>query len=256
MIDPATLAEKLRPPRPLERVGNALMAPPLGASTTAWLAWWDGTSASLDTCIAWAATCGATRLTFGGPPGNYVLSGCDASDNARLEVLDAHGFAPTARHFDLVVRNPEASLDARVARCDEELATRTIAWARTHFAEAWGFEAERAATHRGLFASFDESGAPLGFAAHSGNLAHLGTFGPIGVAPAARGSGLGRALALAVLDDLRRRGFTRCTVPWVDADTVAFYRSFVQIEAQTERVMLQRTIVSTGSRGARSEMLR
>lgn len=243
MIDAETLAEKLRPPRPLTRVGGSLMAGPAPGSRTAWLAWWDGSPASLEEIVEQARAEGATRLTAGGPPGNYVDSGVDADD---VERFVAVGFTARGAHVDLrvetavTVRSVEGV--AMVRGGDDTLR----ALVDERFGVAWAWEAERAHAHGGLFGARSTDGAWLGFAAHSGNLAHRGTFGPLGVFSDARGKGLGAALATVVLDDLRVRGFDAVTVPWVARETAAFYERLGRVTARRERVVMTRDLVSTG----------
>ena len=204
-MDPAALAEKLLPPRPLHRLGDALVAPPLPGSTTAWIAACPLDAAAIDACVAWAWSTGASRVAYGGPPGNYLVSGCDGGDVERLEALARAGFVEHGRHVDL-----DVILAGGMVRKSD--------------------------------------GGIVGVAAHSGNLAHLGTFGPVGVVDAARGSGLGRALSSHVFADLHHRGFATATVPWVENATVAFYASFVPVLGRTERIALRRVRQSGSSR--------
>ncbi|MDB4931024.1 MAG: hypothetical protein JWM10_3508 [Myxococcaceae bacterium] len=244
LIDAATLAEKLAEPRALTAVGASLVAAPAPGSTTAWLAWWSGADDELAEVVAQARDWGAARLVAGGPPGNYVESGVDAGDAARVAALRAAGFATTGEHLDLRVCTevaPVTVAGVSVARCAENLDAVAAA-----FGAGWAWEAARARGHGGLFAAHADEGAWLGFGAHSGNLAHRGTFGPIGVLPAARGRGVGAALATAVFADLRARGFAEATVPWVAEATAAFYAGLVTIAARTRRLTMALRL-STGS---------
>lgn len=238
MIDAETLAEKLRPPRALTLVDGALMAGPAEGSRTAWLAWWDGGSASLEVVIERARALGATRLTAGGPPGNYIDSGVDARDVGRFE---AAGFTARGTHLDLRVETavaPRSVAGVEVVRGSPEV----IEAVGERFGQPWAWEATRALSHGGLFAARSSDGAWLGFAAHSGNLAHRGTFGPIGVFSEARGSGLGAALATAVLADMHARGFREATVPWVATETAAFYGRLTVVVSRRERVAMARDL--------------
>lgn len=246
LIDAPTLAEKLRAPRALTALGASLFAEPAEGSTTAWLAWWSGAAGELAEAIERARSAGATRLSAGGPPGNYVESGVDASDADRVAALAAAGFTIRGEHLDLRVGTevaPRPALEATVARTADDLGP-LIAPA---FGLAWAWEAERARSHRGLFMARSIEGDWLGFAAHSGNLCHRGTFGPIGVLPLARGRGVGAALATSVFADLHERGFDEATVPWVAAETVAFYESLVAIRGRTRRLAMTLTLSGRGS---------
>ncbi len=246
LIDAPTRAEKLLPPRALTAVGESLFAGPAEGSKTAWLAWWSGAHEELAEVIARAREAGAARLCAGGPPGNYVESGVDASDAHRVAALGAAGFTTRGEHVDLRVRTAVAArlaTGAIVARTGDDLGG-VIGAA---FGAAWAWEAERARSHQGLFGAYSDDGCWLGFAAHSGNLAHRGTFGPIGVLPSARGRGVGVALATAVLADLQACGYDEATVPWVAAETVAFYGSMVTITARTRRLAMTLELTGTGS---------
>ncbi len=234
----ALLTEKLAPPRALSRVEGALYGAPLAGSRRAWLAWLDAPcdARALDAVTARARGDGATSLTYGGPPGNYLVSGLDARDADSLTWLTERGFREHGRHFDLVC---EVRVESSARESLERAADAPFEWIASNFATAWAMEATRAASHGGLFLARAEDGSPVGFGAHSGNRAMDGTFGPIGVLESARGTGLGRMLARAVFDDLAERGFRSVTVPWVEARTVAFYERLVRVRERVERVELR-----------------
>ncbi len=247
VLDPAILDEKLRPPRALTRAGKLLLGPPRPPSRRAWLAWLgaDARDAdamdAVDRALALARAVDATTLAVGGPPGNYVLSGVDAADAAGCSLYERAGFTARGTHCDLVVRAAASEPSPGVTRCvhpDDEV----LGWIATNFAPAWSEEAERALYHGGLFVARDGHGRLAGFVAHSGNNAAWGTFGPVGVAPDARGAGLGRALTRTALGDLAARGFERVTVPWVDIATVPFYAGIAPVLARTERVIYARDL--------------
>lgn len=258
-LTPAELAEKLAPPRPLVTLGDGLYGPPRPGSQRAWAAWvWvaperrrrgHGT-ATVKAMIDAATADGARSLTLGGPPGNYVESGLDADDAALRRWASKMGFVEDGAHVDLIVTTRRARREERVSRCAPAEVEAVRGWIARTFSEAWAMEAERAASHEGLFIA-RTSGEPVGFAAHSGNLAARGTFGPIGVSSASRGGGLGRALAETVLDDLRARGFDRVVVPWVAPDTARFYATFCEVTERrprvTMRLMLNEARPRTGS---------
>lgn len=231
-LSPEAWREKLSPPRPLERVAGGLYARPLEGARTAWIAWLpDDSEAALDVIISRAKADGARALAVGGPPGNYVASGVDAADAELCASLEARGFSSRSRHLDLVVATGGHGADPRVVRSDDAA---FVARVGASFAAAWAMEATRALTHGGLFVA-TRGGAFLGFACHSGNRAWSSTFGPIGVAPEARGGGLGRALASTALADLAARGHGEALVPWVDVETARFYESFCEVLSRSWR---------------------
>ncbi|MFO0648120.1 MAG: GNAT family N-acetyltransferase [Polyangiales bacterium] len=226
------LREKLAPPRPLERIADALYARPLAGSRIAWIAWLpDGLDRALDALVARAKVDGARTLAVGGPPGNYLASGVDLDDTELCKCLESRGFVASNRHLDLVVSTAGHALDARVARTDDD---DVIARIGASFTSTWAMEAERARSHGGLFVARRGEDL-LGFACHSGNRAWASNFGPIGVAPEARGGGLGRALASTVLCDLAARGHADALVPWVDGETARFYASFCVVLSRAWR---------------------
>jgi GNAT superfamily N-acetyltransferase len=86
----------------------------------------------------------------------------------------------------------------------------------------------------------DRGSEIVAFAAHSGNNAGLGTFGPMGTAPAHRGHGLGARLFERCLVDLARKGFVRAVIPWVGP--VAFYERTVAASISRTFVRLERRL--------------
>jgi GNAT superfamily N-acetyltransferase len=242
-LSPQCLAEKLAPPRPLVRVAGALYAPPLPGKGSAWLAWPGSlTKRMLDRVEARARRDGAKTLTVGGPPGNYVTTGIDPQlDPEACAFFEAHGYERVSTHLDLVVRTRKHTIDAAAERCTSGDAV--LPWIAEHFAAAWAMEAERALGGGGLFVLRGAGGGLVGFAAHSGNRAWEGRFGPVGVVPEARGAGAGRRLSATVLADLAARGHAKAVVPWVDAATAKFYRRFCEVVRKTEIVTLRRTLV-------------
>lgn len=231
-LTPEALAEKLSPPRALERVAGALYAPPLSGGSTAWAAWLPTPfEEALDALIERARRDGATTLAAGGPPGNYLATGVDEGDRELCEALESKGFVVKSRHLDLDVATRGQSVDARVTRSHDAAVIDLVA---RSFSTSWSMEAARALPRGGLFIARGDGGFD-GFACHSGNAAWASSFGPIGVTPHARGAGLGRALASTVLADLAARGFDAARVPWVDGETARFYESFCEVLSRAWR---------------------
>lgn len=83
------------------------------------------------------------------------------------------------------------------------------AWIGRHFSPAWASEARAALANRPLTLFIATHGAPtelLGFCAYDATA--RGFVGPIGVLHAARRSGIGAALLLACLHDMRAMGYS------------------------------------------------
>jgi predicted N-acetyltransferase YhbS len=223
--DPAELQERRSPPRALTRVGAALYGPPL---RPAGRAWWAGAAPGADLLATGRAVLDAARadgagaVTVSGPPGNYRVSGVSPEEVPLRTALQTLGFKLQGVHHDLVVTAsapPTGDVREGLGRCPATF----LPWVEAHFGLPWRWEAERAMVHHGLFIEEDEHGW-AGFACHSGNNVARGTFGPLGVLPSHRGTGLGARLTRRALAQLHARGFARVTIPWVAPQTVGFYR--------------------------------
>ncbi|GIL11355.1 MAG: N-acetyltransferase [Chloroflexota bacterium] len=80
------------------------------------------------------------------------------------------------------------------------------AWVRLHFSEAWASECDVAMSHHPVSCFVaTENNHLLGFACYDATI--KGFFGPTGVSEAARGRGIGRALLMACLHDMRAQGY-------------------------------------------------
>ncbi len=84
--------------------------------------------------------------------------------------------------------------------------SQTVAWVRQTFSENWASETDVAFGHQPIscFVAVQD-GRILGFACHDATYRNF--FGPTGVAPAERNSGVGTALLFACLEDMRHQGF-------------------------------------------------
>ena len=86
-------------------------------------------------------------------------------------------------------------------------------WVREHFSEGWVSEitASLARMPVSCFVA-TEQGQLLGFACYDS--VAKGIFGPTGVSDAARGKGVGAALLLACLHDMRAQGYAYAVIGW------------------------------------------
>ncbi|MEZ4393388.1 MAG: GNAT family N-acetyltransferase [Polyangiales bacterium] len=232
--------EKLAPPRPLVEIPGGLYGPPRSPAGPAWLAWvFDDPEAVVEDAARRATRDGAGRLLLGGPPGNYVVSGVDDAHRPRFCEL---GFTSIAEHLDLVVDPRVEGGCPGIEAVDDEAAL--CAWVGSRFGAAWSEECARAG-RGGLFVA-RVGGEVVGFSAAGGNNAALGTFGPVGVIPEARGRGLGAALTRAAMRALAAQGFQEVTVPWVSPQTAAFYQGLATVLRSRRRATLARPL-RTGS---------
>jgi ribosomal protein S18 acetylase RimI-like enzyme len=87
-------------------------------------------------------------------------------------------------------------------------------WIESHFGRAWSSEASAALSNRPvtLFIA-QQHNALLGFCCYDATA--RGFVGPIGVIESARGRGIGAALLLACLHDMRTMGYGYAIAGWV-----------------------------------------
>lgn len=162
---------------------------------------------------------GATRTLD--LPGNYLAPGIDVRNADTIGWLERRGWTQHGLNTNLLIQvrdNPRVRIapprdDYEIFRAGPEDARSLIPAIATEFGGAWPFEVERALAGGGVHvARLGEAWA--GFAAHDGNNAGLGWFGPAGTWPAHRGKKLGEALLLACLVDVAVHHEV-CEVAWI-----------------------------------------
>ena len=95
-----------------------------------------------------------------------------------------------------------------------------LAWVREELdSAAWVSECEKAILQGTCFIAA-AAGKILGFACYDATA--LDYFGPIGIAPSSRGTGIGRALLLRTLHAMREKGYAYAIIGWV-GDAAGFY---------------------------------
>lgn len=177
-------------------------------------------------------TSAPTRLRILDQPGNYLAPGVDERNTDLIDWLVKRGFERGTELRENVLLNvrgnpkvtgerlarsiasaAEHGYEVRRARVDESDALADAI--RVEFGGAWPFEISRALAHdpAGVHVAIKE-GAYCAFAAHDGNNAGLGWFGPTGTWPAHRGQGLGEATLLACLLDVAAE-HAQCEVAWI-----------------------------------------
>lgn len=131
--------------------------------------------------------------------------------------LDA-GFGASAAPAGIEIEAP--------ASADE----RTLAWIDDLFGGSWSGEAAlgtNVVARRGGapagFATFDAQGLRFAWLRGVARERDVGLFGPFGVAPAERKSGLGIALLHRALAGLRERGYARALIPAVGGERLVRY---------------------------------
>jgi len=183
----------------------------------------------LGTMTARMLDSGRHSCLFGSEAGNYFTPGVPLSIQPAVAFAERSGFTSLSETINMRVSlqsNPkldEKFVDRKIVierASDPDL---LLAFVESTFGSIWRFEVSRAleATPATVFVAIRKT-AIVGFSAHEANNRGLGTFGPAGVAPAARGQGIGRLLLLASLGDLRELGYDSAIIPWTDS--VAFYQ--------------------------------
>jgi GNAT superfamily N-acetyltransferase len=153
-------------------------------------------------------------------PGNYLSPGLDRGYTEARAFFERRGFRVAGEVENLrasVAANPlisearAAELRQRAARHGYEVRraaeherVQLSEWIARAFAPVWAFEVGRAldGPRRAVHVAWHD-GVPVAFAAADGNNRGLGWFGPAGTDPAHRGRGLGEALLIACLLDVR-----------------------------------------------------
>jgi len=101
---------------------------------------------------------------------------------------------------------------------------RVLKWIGEHFNDYWVNEADVAfATHPTTIMLAHQGDQLLGFSCH--DTTHKGFFGPTGVDEAARGKGVGTALLLMSLHEMRNAGYMYGIIGW--AGPTAYYEKVV-----------------------------
>ena len=155
--------------------------------------------------------------------GNYFTPGVVERDAATIAFLRSRGYEEKATTHNLLAETrPAAGTPARRPAHGE--AERVLTFIEREFGRIWRFEAAKAFDSEVPQIFITGDGTEItGFAVHDVNNRGLGFFGPTGVAASMRGRGLGCALLLASLADLRRLGYAQAVIPWTDA--LRFYRN-------------------------------
>jgi len=97
-------------------------------------------------------------------------------------------------------------------------------WVRENFSDAWASEADMAMSNRPVTCFIAcQRQTPIGFACYDATA--LGFYGPGGVAERYRGKGIGKALLLACLLDMKLKGYGYAIIG--DVGPAEFYRKTV-----------------------------
>ena len=167
---------------------------------------------------------------------------------AAVAFAERSGFAPLLETVNLrapLVSNSlldelaPAGQNVSIERASEPEAL--LAFVESTFGSIWRFEVSRAmeANPATAFVALRDREI-LGFSAHEANNRGLGTFGPTGVAPSARGQGIGRRLLLESLRDLRELGYESAIIPWTDS--VEFYQRSCGAKVEETYALMRKSL--------------
>lgn len=175
----------------------------------------------LDHCIAEIAK-SHSRITVAAAAGNYLVPGIPRRDEKSVHFFTARGFEKTGATNDMEVAVATAERPQSHPQVHVELVSALDESQRkfitTEFGRSIAWEIEQGALgERSLVRMAVSHGVNLGFTACEINNAGLGTFGPQGVASAARGKGIGALLLRHSLADLREMGYSKARIPWVSS---------------------------------------
>jgi GNAT superfamily N-acetyltransferase len=102
--------------------------------------------------------------------------------------------------------------------------TRSVQWVRENFGEAWASEMDMAFSRSPVSCYIAQQDQKIvGFACY--DAAALGYFGPTGVADAFRGKGIGKALLMVCLLEMKIKGYGYAIIGW--AGPQEFYEKAV-----------------------------
>jgi mycothiol synthase len=170
---------------------------------------------------------GAAYVRIYDVPLNYLVPGVDPRYTEAVCFAQKHGFARTGEAVNMDVDLHYS--DWNTANEVKELRHKGIDIRRLktkdlpqliQFISAewalWEHELRVAAKNDppSLFLALQDKKI-VAFAAYDGNNTGTGWFGPMGTDPAQRGSGLGRILLFNCLEEMRKQGLQRATIPWV-----------------------------------------
>lgn len=194
---------------------------------------------------------GMTRSDLGGSIGHF-LPGPPSDDARALRFWTRHGYRPSRDVYDLrrsfADWTSPAPPDAiqrdgwRIAPGQPGQEDAILAFLSQHFPGRWRYHIAdtfaRGGSAEDVIVLFDPAGEVAGFLASWRPESALlgpglhwfpalgprpGGIGPLGIAPSARGQGLGLALVATATTILRERGVEDCVIDWVGDHLIDFY---------------------------------
>ena len=211
-------------------------------------------SALLAAAEAEARSQGAARLGCLDEAGNYLAPGIDARNAETIAWLERRGFVRGELRTNLLVDvrgNPKVTT-ARLAACVAASLAKGYAITKAtgaqpallaaiadEFGGAWPFEVQRALACGGVWIARRDDEI-CAFAAHDGNNAGLGWFGPAGTWEAHRGQGLGEACLLGCLLEVATE-HAQCEIAWIGPE--AFYENSAGVAGRRTFIPMRKDLV-------------
>lgn len=171
------------------------------------------------------------RVCEGAP--NYFMPGLDPRYTSALLFFDKRGYQKFDETYNLTADlcdiEPDEELERKlladfsimVRRASRHDRDAILDFISSEF-HGWEGEVQIALENEPPTIFIAElNGRVVGFSAHECNNMGTGWFGPMGTSKTLRGKGIGRALLLRSLEDLKRMGFKQAIIPWVGP--VKFY---------------------------------
>ncbi len=177
---------------------------------------------------------GAERVRILNCSPYYFTPGLDPRYTEAFCFLQSHGYTAeryvhnmevdlTADDFDTAqVESKLAKRGFTIRRLEHEEEQTFYEWMLGTWSQNWTTEACNSLKNTPVttFIALDSDGNICGFATYDVTM-FRGGFGPTGVEERLRGLGIGKALFLRCLQDMKTRGYPRCEIAWVGP--ISFY---------------------------------
>ncbi|MGC9342909.1 MAG: GNAT family N-acetyltransferase [Bacteroidales bacterium] len=169
-------------------------------------------------------------------PLNYHMPGVDPRYTPAVCFLEKNGFVNTGEAINMEVDLLDRSWDVKtkidslksqgitISRIQPEKWNELMVLISDEW-KLWAYELEMAfrMDPPAIFVA-EYEGRIKAFSAYDGNNQGTGWFGPMGTHPDLRGKGVGNVLLYLCLEDMKKQGHQKSTIPWVGP--VSFYSHF------------------------------
>jgi mycothiol synthase len=186
------------------------------------------------------------RIVVAAEPGNYLTPGVFAEDSGAIAFFRGRGYREKATAVNLIAEMENDSFEshrAGVRRAAADDCLRVIEFVRSRFGSIWAFETRPVfRRERPTVVVAERDDEIVGFSAWCANNAALGTYGPSGVAPEARGRGIGSLLLEETLHQMYQDGFRSVLIQWAAA--LPFYEIVAGASVAHRFVVMEKVLGS------------